>query len=71
MKPRRWLQRLVCPSCLPAEPIDRHPVLVILERSAEALDRLRFEVREIRKEMAGDDNPVLGRPPRVPRRKQP
>lgn len=63
------IRRRLCPSCIPAS--EFHPALSALERTATGMRGLRGEVRRIREEMANDDNPMLGKPPRVPRRKQP
>lgn len=58
------LTRRLCPTCLPNDPLERHPTIGVLERSADALDRLAWEIRRIREEMADGPNPYLGDAPR-------
>jgi hypothetical protein len=66
MSARSWLRRRLCPTCVPAE--RERPVIGILERSAEGLDRISGELRRIRQTAADGPNPLLG--PHSPQRKE-
>ncbi len=69
MNIRNWLRHRVCPSCIEVSDVDHHPSIGMMERSADALDRLATEVRRIREQMADGPNPLLGEPPIRPERK--
>jgi hypothetical protein len=69
MSVRSWLRKLVCPTCVGADA--DHPVIGMLERSAEGLDRIAEGMRKMQQTAADGPNPILGdRPIRVPRKEQ-